>query len=50
MEAMRRYYVAQQNDLTRQILQIELFLGFVEQADNLAVRVAKLEKFVGLKG
>ena len=45
-----RYLAAKRDELQRQVSEIESFLGFAVQAEDLAVRVAKLEAFVGLKG
>lgn len=39
----------QRDHLTKQISEIENMLGFVETSADLAVRVAKIEKFVGIK-
>jgi hypothetical protein len=37
-------------DLQARVLTLESHLGFANQAEDLAVRVAKLEKFVGIAG
>lgn len=49
MAAVRDYYTALQIDLERRISEIELFLGFMAGTAALAVRVAKLESFTGIK-
>jgi hypothetical protein len=43
-----RYLSEQRAHLLEQVSSIEKFLGFAQQADDLAVRVAKLEKFLGI--
>jgi hypothetical protein len=40
---------AQRDELMRRVTAIEGFLGFAEHANDLAVRVAKIELFLGLK-
>jgi hypothetical protein len=50
VDAVRRYHVAQRDDLLRRVAEIEALLGFVQVADELAVRVSKLEAFTGVKG
>lgn len=45
-----RYLAERRDELKREINDIESFLGFANQADDLAVRVAKLERFLGLSG
>lgn len=37
-------------DYARRITEIELFLGFAISEQDLAVRLARLEKFVGIGG
>lgn len=49
MEAVRAYFSALQVDLTNRVRSIESFLGFTEGVEALAVRVAKLEAFTGIK-
>ena len=46
---VRRYYTLLRAEHLRSIAEIETFLGFAESSDDLAVRVAKLENFVGIK-
>jgi hypothetical protein len=46
MAAVREYFSALQIDLTKRVAAIELFFGFIESTEVLAVRVAKLESFV----
>lgn len=48
VDAVRRYHVAQREDLLRRVAEIESLLGFVQVADELAVRVSKLEAFTGV--
>lgn len=53
VEAVVRHYVEARADLQRRVASIEAILGFIHEADDaraLAVRVAKLEAFVGIKG
>lgn len=50
IDALVRHYTAKRLELERQIANMEQFLGFLEVSNNLAVRVAKLEQFLGLKG
>ena len=49
MEAVRAYFTAMQLDLAKRLSAIELFFGFIESTEALAVRVSKLEAFVGIK-
>lgn len=49
MEAVRAYFTAMQLDLAKRLSAIEQFFGFVESAEALGVRLAKLEAFVGIK-
>jgi hypothetical protein len=48
VESVRMYYTAQRDQLVEQCSAIEAFLGFTEHSDNLAVRIAKIELFLGL--
>jgi hypothetical protein len=41
-----RYYAELREDLLRRVGELEQFFGFAAQAEELAVRVAKLESFV----
>ncbi len=50
MAATQEFYIERRQDLLRQVANIEKFLGFAQQSDELAARVARLEAFVGLKG
>ncbi len=43
-----RYLAGRRAELLSEVGEIESFLGFANQADDLAVRVAKLERFLGL--
>lgn len=45
-----RYLAHKRDELQRQIGEIEKFLGFAQQSEDLAVRVAKIEAFIGFKG
>ncbi|HKW09196.1 MAG TPA: hypothetical protein VJO33_02385 [Gemmatimonadaceae bacterium] len=47
--ALRAYFMELRAALMTQVAAIEELLGFIDVGDDLAVRVAKLEKFVGLK-
>lgn len=38
------------DDMTARVNAIESLLGFVESAGDLAVRVAKIERFLGMQG
>ena len=38
----------QRDAMVRQVSEIESLLGFIESADDLGVRVARLERFVGI--
>lgn len=38
----------QRDALVKQVAEIESLLGFVESADDLGMRVARLERFVGI--
>lgn len=49
IELTRQYYVGQRERLLQQVAEIEAFLGFVEVSDNLSVRIAKIELFLGVK-
>lgn len=49
IEAVRQFHIAQREDLLRRVAAIEALLGFVDVADGLAVRVARLESFCGVK-
>lgn len=49
MEAVRAYFSALQVDLAKRVTAIEVFFGFLESTEALAVRVAKLEAFTGIK-
>jgi hypothetical protein len=48
MDMMRRYFTDQRDQLKLRVTALESLLGFVESADDLAVRVAKLEQFTGV--
>lgn len=48
IDAVKEYFTKQRDELVGRIAQIESLLGFVDVADDLAVRVAKLERFVGI--
>jgi hypothetical protein len=50
VDALVRHYTRKRVELEQQIGNMEQFLGFIEVSSNLAVRVAKLEAFLGLKG
>jgi hypothetical protein len=47
--AVRRYYAEQARELTRQVAEIEEFLGFTEHHDQLAARIARIEQHLGIK-
>lgn len=44
-----RYFTELRTQLKMRVSEIETFLGFVPDESELAVRVARLEKFVGIK-
>ena len=49
--AVVRYFIVQRAELLNKVADIEQLLGFIrEDGASLAVRVAKLEAFCGLKG
>lgn len=47
--SVREYYADKHADMLRIVGEIETFLGFLVSEDDLSVRVAKLEAFVGIK-
>lgn len=49
MVEVRHYYEIMQIDYVRRAGEIEKFLGFMESAEDLGVRLARLETFVGVK-
>jgi hypothetical protein len=49
IESMREYYSLQRQDLLQRIADIESMLGFVAVSSEIAVRVAKIEHFLGIK-
>jgi hypothetical protein len=49
IEAMKQFYVGQRLELLRQVSEIESMLGFIAGSADLAVRVARLEQFLGIK-
>lgn len=49
MAAVREYFSALQVDLSRRLTAIEVLFGFIESTEALAVRLSKLEAFVGIK-
>jgi hypothetical protein len=49
VDALVQHYKRKQQELTQQIADMESFIGFIEVSGNLAVRVAKLEQFLGIK-
>lgn len=49
MVAVRAYFSDLQIQLARRMSDIETFLGFVESSEALAVRVSKIEAFLGVK-
>lgn len=46
IDALVRYYTNKRTELEQQIRDMESLLGFIEISADLAVRVARLEKFV----
>lgn len=47
--AMHRHFTDRRDELVRAVQEIEGLLGFVVQSEDLAVRVAKIENFLGIK-
>jgi len=45
---VRQYYDLLKVDYTKRIADIETFLGFVDSAEDLGTRLARLERFVGI--
>lgn len=50
IEETRIYFSAMRADLVSRVAELEALLGFIEGSDDLAVRVAKLEKFCKISG
>ena len=50
LAAVTHYWEARRTDLERQVSEIEEFIGFITVSEALAVRVSKIEQFLGLKG
>lgn len=49
IEELKAHFAAQLDDLHAQVAEIETLLGFVTNAGDLSVRVAAIERFVGIK-
>ena len=49
VDVARTYVVKRRAELLERVHAMEAFLGFVEVAGELATRVAKLERFTGMK-
>lgn len=49
LKEIRRYCVEYQEALKEQIAEVERAIGFLANTDELAVRVAKIEAFLGIK-
>lgn len=47
---MTQYWISRRSELERHVAEIEKFIGFVGESEALAVRVAKIEAFLGIKG
>lgn len=50
MTEVRHYYALLQIEYVKRASEIEKFLGFVESAEELGARLARVERFVGIKG
>lgn len=50
IDDLKQFLLAQRDSLTQRVQEIESQLGFIVSADELAVRVAKIELFLGIKG
>lgn len=48
IEAMKQYFMMQRDLMRTRIEEIEALLGFVATNEELAVRVAKIELFLGI--
>lgn len=48
IEATKQFLMVQRDALTNQVVQIEILLGFIASADDLAVRIARVERFLGI--
>lgn len=46
--ALEQWLIAKKAELTARIVTIESMLGFIATSDDLAVRVAKIELFLGI--
>lgn len=49
MSEVRHFYELMQIDYVRRAGEIEKFLGFMESAEDLGTRLARLENFLGIK-
>lgn len=49
MQVVRAHLSEQKQELLERVKELEDFLGFVDVAGDLAVRVGKLEQFTGIK-
>jgi hypothetical protein len=48
LNMLRTYLIAQRMSLSVRVSEIETLLGFIATSDDLLVRVAKIEHFLGL--
>lgn len=48
--AVHAYLTERRVDLLQRVQEIETFLGFIEGDSALAVRIGKIEQFLGIKG
>lgn len=49
VQAVRDYYADKRNEYLQQLAAIESFIGFTISEEQLSVRVAKIENFLGIK-
>jgi hypothetical protein len=47
--SMRAYYEGLRGEYLQRVAEIEAFLSFAQQSDDLGVRIARLEQFLGVK-
>ena len=48
MSVVRAHLTEERDSLTARVAELETFLGFIDVAGDLAVRVGKLEHFTGI--
>lgn len=47
--AVHAHFITRRDGLLQQVSEIEAYLGFAKSSEDLAVRVAKIEQFLGVK-